>query len=148
MRRRVSSGAELERVQRHLDELLGLLAAPPQALDPGFAPAVDLRDCGARYVVLVDVPGVSGSEISVDVAGRELRVTGRKLPEREAEGSAHCLHMERGFGTFSVEILLPGPVQPAAGHAVLRAGVLEITLPRLAERRDRAHAIPVSVEEP
>jgi len=147
MRRRVSSGAELELVRRHLDQLLQLLAAPPQALDPGFAPAVDLRDCGDRYVVLVDVPGVPGDEIAVHVAGRELRVSGKKPPERDPEGSAHCRHMERGFGPFAVEILLPGPVQPSEGRALLRAGVLEITLPRLSERRDRVHAIPVTVEE-
>jgi len=147
MRRRVSSGAELELVQRHLDELLEMLAAPPHALDPGFAPAVDLRDCGDRYVVLVDVPGVPGSEIAVRVVGRELTVAGRKLPDRDPHGSVHCLHMERGFGPFSVEILLPGPVQPSASRAVLRAGVLEVTLPHLAERRDRVHTIPVATEE-
>jgi len=147
VRRRVSSGIELELVQRHLDELLNLLAAPPQTQDPGFAPAVDLRESDDSYVVLVDVPGVQDSEIAIDVVGRELRVLGRKLPHRDRRDTSHCRHMERGFGPFVVEILLPGPVQPSGARASLSAGVLEITLPRLSERRDRAHAIPITVEE-
>lgn len=56
--------------------------------------------------------------------------------------------MERGFGAFSVEVVLPGPVRPDTTTAVVRAGVLEITLPRLRERRDSLYTIPVTDEEP
>ena len=67
MRRRVSSGVELELVQRHLDELLSLLAAPPHTQDTGFSPGVDLRETNESYVVLVDVPGVPASEIVISL---------------------------------------------------------------------------------
>ncbi len=148
MRRRVSSGVELEVVQRHLDELLDLLAAPPHAQDTGFSPPVDLRETDESYVALVDVPGVPASGIGITIKGRVLRIAGRKRPEREERERYHCHHMERGFGAFEVEILLPGPVQPLKARATLGAGVLEITLPRLSDRRDAVHTIRVEESGP
>ncbi|MGD1148550.1 MAG: Hsp20/alpha crystallin family protein [Thermoanaerobaculaceae bacterium] len=147
MRRRISSGVELELVQRHLDELLTLLAAPPQAQETGFSPAIDLREADDRYVVLMDAPGVPASEIVITLRDRELRISGRKLPGADRSHRRHCHHMERGFGTFAVEVVLPGPVRPNTAKATLNAGVLAITLPRLSERRNTAHTIAVSEEE-
>jgi hypothetical protein len=50
--------------------------------------------------------------------------------------------MERSFGAFAVEVILPGPVRVEAAVAALRGGVLEIVLPRVEDRRGRAHAVP------
>lgn len=147
MRRRVSSGWELELIQRHLDELLNLLAVPRGSTEAGFAPSVDLREDSERFVVKVDVPGVAASELVITLRQRELRIVGRKLPGKEQAAKGHCHHMERGFGPFSVEVLLPGPVRPDSARATLGAGVLEITLPRVRERRDSLYTIALTEEE-
>ncbi len=148
MRRRSTPGAELAQVQRHLEELLELLAVAPQAPPSGFSPAVDLRESAAAYTVVVDLPGVPGSEGVVTLCDRELRITGHKPPRGTRSHHRHCHHMERGFGAFAVEIVVPGPVHPEAARAVLKAGVLAVTLPRLQERRHTEHALPVREEEP
>jgi HSP20 family protein len=148
VRRRVTSGLELELIQRHLDELLRLLAARWGPAETGFAPAVDLQEDAERYVVRVDLAGVAASELAITLRQRELRITGRKLPGNEQAAKGHCHHMERGFGPFSVEVPLPGPIRPDASTATLRAGVLEITLPRIRERRDLLYKISVTDEEP
>jgi HSP20 family protein len=148
VRRRLSSGLEIEAIQRHLDELLKLLASPARTDESGFSPAVDLRETDERYVVLVNLPGVPPEELAVTLQQRELRIAGRKLPDSAPAAHRRCHHMERGFGPFSVEVLLPGPVQPRASTAVLAAGVLKISLPKLAERRDCLHTIAVTTEEP
>lgn len=148
MRRRISAGLELELIQRHLDELMSLLAVPRGTGETAFSPAVDLRQNDDHYLVHVDVPGVAASELVVTLRQRELRIVGRKLPAAEPSRKGHCHHMERGFGTFSVEVLLPGPVHAAVATASLRAGVLEITLPRVKERRDSVFTINVTDEEP
>jgi HSP20 family protein len=147
VRRRVSSGWELELIQRHLDELLDLLAVPREPAETGFAPAVDLQERDQSYVVKVDVPGVASPEIGITLRQRNLRITGRKLPGNDQASKGHCHHMERGFGPFSVEVLLPGPVRPDAAKATLRGGVLEISLPKVRERRDALYTIAVTDEE-
>lgn len=148
MRRRVSSGWELELIQRHLDELLSLLAVPRGAAQSGFSPPVDLQEAADRYVVRVDLPGVAASELAITLRERELRIAGRKQPGWGQAGKGRCHHMERGFGAFSVEVMLPGPVRPDTAKAELRAGVLEISLPRVHERRDSLYTITVTDEEP
>jgi HSP20 family protein len=148
MRRRVSSGWELELIQRHVDELLNLLAVPRRASDAGFSPTVDLQQSVQAYVVRVDLPGVPASELMVSLRERDLRISGRKPPATEQAAKGHCHHMERSFGTFSVEVSLPGPVHPKEARATLRAGVLEVTLPRLRDTRGSTYTIPITGEEP
>ncbi len=148
MRRRVSPGWELELIQRHLDELLKLLAAPPDTAATGFSPPVDLQESAEAFVVRVDLPGVAAAEVAITLRERELRIAGRKPPGSDQPAKGHCHHMERGFGAFAVEVLLPGPVRPDAARASLRAGVLEIALPRVVERRDSVYTITITDEEP
>ncbi len=147
MRRRITPGAELELVQRHLEELLALLAAAPAAPQTGFSPAVDLRQTDGSYTVQVDLPGVPARAIAVTLCDRELRITGRKPPGGSHSRGRHCHHMERGFGAFAVEVVLPGPVHPEAAEAALASGVLTITLPRLSERRHTEHRLAVREED-
>jgi HSP20 family protein len=148
VRRRVSSGWELELIQRQLDELLSLLAAPRDSAQTGFSPPVDLEENEQGFVVRVDLPGVAAADLAITLRERELRIAGRKPPGRDQPAKGHCHHMERGFGTFEVEVSLPGPVRPDAARAALRAGVLEIALPRVRERRDSVYTIAVTDEEP
>jgi HSP20 family protein len=148
MRRRVSSGWELALIQRHLDELLNLLAVPQRASEAGFSPPVDLQESADAYVVRVDLPGVPVSELMISLREHDLRISGRKLPATDQAAKGHCHHMERSFGTFSVEVSLPGPVHPDAARASLRAGVLEVTLPRLREHRGSTYTITITGEEP
>ncbi len=147
MRRRITSGAELALVQRHLEELLALLAVAPDTPQTGFSPAVDLRESPDRYTVLVDLPGVPAGEIVVTLRDRELRIAGRKPSGGSHAHRRHCHHMERGFGAFAVEVVLPGPVHPESATAELAAGVLTITLPRQSERRHVRHTLPVKGDE-
>jgi HSP20 family protein len=148
VRRRISSGWELEQIQRHLDQLLDLLAMPREPGTGGWTPAVDLLEHQERYLVRVDLPGVAAGEIVVTLREQELRIAGRKLPNPERTQRRRCHQMERGFGSFAVEVMLPGPVRPAETRAHLRGGVLEIALPRLPERRHSTYTITVSDEDP
>lgn len=148
MRRRISSGWELELIRAHLDELLNLLASPRDAAATGFSPPVDLEEDKDGFVVRVDLPGVAAADLAITVRQRELRIAGCKPPGSGKSAKGHCRHMERGFGSFVVDVMLPGPVRAAAARATLRTGVLEIVLPRVAERRDSVHTITVTEEEP
>ena len=148
MKRRVSSGSELVLLQHDVEELLDLLTASAQAPQSGWSPPVDLAELPDRFVVRVDVPGTPREALEIRVVGRRLLVAGAKPAHRSGERRRRYHRMERSFGAFAVEVILPGPVRLEAAVAALRAGVLEIVLPRVEDRRGRAHAVPITEEEP
>jgi HSP20 family protein len=147
MRRRVSTGWELELIQRQLDELLGLLASAGETVS-GWSPPLDLLVHPDCYTVRVDLPGVGGADLVITLRDQKLHIAGRKQPGAEEKRRRHCHQVERGFGPFAVEVLLPGPVRAGSASARLRDGVLEVKLPRVADRRSSVYTIAVQDEEP
>lgn len=148
MKRRVSSGSELVLLQHDVEELLDLLTASAQAPTGGWSPPVDVAELDDRFVVRVDVPGTPRDALEIRVIGRRLHVAGTKPAHRSRERRRRYHRMERSFGTFSVEVILPGPVRLDEAVAALRCGVLEIVLPRVEDRRGRVHPVPITEEEP
>jgi HSP20 family protein len=141
------SRPDLARLESQLAELLRLLAAAQVPAPAGFAPPVDLFELPDRYLARVDVPGMSPEDLELAVAEDGFVVHGRRPCRPAPEAISRCHRIERAFGPVAVEIPLPGPVKPHEASAQLRAGVLEITLPR---RRDaeRSTVVPITEEEP
>lgn len=147
MKRRISSGTELLRLQRQIDELLEMLSASSRRGEGEFEPAVDIVEAPDSYTVRLDVPGAARASLEIQIRGRELHVSGvKQRPGCGGERRYH--HMERSFGAFAVEVALPGPVRPDQSRARLTSGVLEITLPRVSDRRNTTYTIQLLDEEP
>jgi HSP20 family molecular chaperone IbpA len=146
VKRRIASGAELERLRRHIDDLFVLLSAEAETHTRTWTPAVDLLQYADGFIVRVDLPDVAREELELRLCNRELTISGRK--GRAGPPAARRYHrMERGVGTFSVEVLIPDLVDPRRCRASLRGGVLEISLPLLYGRPDVVHTIEVEEED-
>ncbi len=139
---------ELAVLEQHLGELFDALARPSDASPGGWTPAVDLADRDDCFVARIDLPGVDAADIEIVLHDRELRVAGSKRPGETGGEPRRCLRAERIFGTFALHIHLPAPVVAGRCRAALRSGVLEIALPRLAERGAPPQRIEISDEEP
>jgi HSP20 family protein len=111
-----------------------------------FAPSVDVFYEGdpPRAVVHVELPGVSREDVTVEVLGRELLLTGVRRPPR-AEGRLYQ-QIEIEHGAFERRIPLGADVDPSATNASFRDGVLEITLPLVRPSR-RTRKVPIG-EQP
>lgn len=143
----VFEGWELLGLTRQLDELLNLLAIPPEQQGAAWTPPVDLVECPDRFVVRIDVPGVARADLRVTMARHRLRVSGRRLANKGRQTAAHCHRAERSHGGFFLEIRVPPGVVGERATALLRDGVLEIALPRCADD-SQVIAIPITEEEP
>ena len=146
MKRRITSVRELEVLSRRVDELLGILAASTAGTDTAWSPAVDVVEAADSVVVRVDLPGVDAAQLEVSVCDQDLCITGRK--GEGDSGARHYHQMERGSGPFCLEVALSGPVDAGSCRATLRAGVLEVVVPRIPDRRRSVHPVPVTEEEP
>ncbi len=95
----------------------------------GWVPPVDLCELADRYVMTIEVPGVTREDIRLDVQGDTLVLSGRR-PDRGAPERYHQL--ERGQGGFSRSFRFAQPIHAAGITADLADGVLTVTIPKAA----------------
>jgi len=134
---------QLHHLRAELNRLIELLVDDPVSARPGWLPPVDLVERERAVEVQLEVPGVSASDLQVEVVDQKLLVRGTKprLPGEVPGGRFHLA--ERFIGPFTVSVELSQPVLPAQATARLHQGVLTVTLPKLVDRRHRRHVIPV-----
>jgi HSP20 family protein len=133
------------RMRREMDQLLGDAwgrAGYAQRRTTGFSPNVDVYYCGdpQRAIVKVDLAGIDPSEISIEVSGRELTITGRR-PVQETEGRVYQ-QVEISSGPFRRIIELGVDVDAESSKASYEDGILRIELP-LRERTESTRRVPI-----
>ena len=104
-----------------------------------FTPLADLEETDEEYVAEIELPGVKLEDLSVEVAGRRLTVTGERK-ERERVGILR--RRTRTVGRFHYAVLLPGEVDEEGVTASLHEGVLTVRVPKPVSQRPRR--IPVT----
>ena len=112
------------------------IARLPQMV-PGLPwnPGVEVREEGQQVRVRVDVPGVDESHLEVEIDEGQLTVRGER--QDDAAGADGQRHTEARYGSFTRRIPIPTGVDADSAKAVLRNGVLEVSIPlqRKAPRR-------------
>jgi HSP20 family protein len=137
---------DFERMRREMDEFLGAfwerpMVGPRRAR--GFSPKVDLYYChegSPKAVVKADLAGVPLSEVSLEISGRELVISGVR-PVQESEGRVYQ-QVEVETGPFSRVIELGADVDAEEAKATYEDGILRVELP-LVERREESRRVPV-----
>lgn len=109
-----------------------------------FTPAMDVVETAAGVELMIDVPGVPESALTIGFSHGTLFVAGRKSPGVCPHAQAAFHLAERSFGRFVRAIRLTGAFDAGRATATLSAGELRVTLPRIEERRGRDIRIPVS----
>ena len=137
---------ELAALRARLRELMEQSAHPhPSAVTPApatFECPTDVWETDREVVVEVELPGVTVEAIDLRLESDRLVISG-ELPAA-GEEAASFLRVERYRGPFRHVVGLPARVEGAPA-ATLRAGVLEVRLPKRAARR---HRIAVDGEAP
>ena len=102
----------------------------------GFIPGFDVRETKDTYVVSADVPGFKEQDLSVQVSGQRMTVSGERRAEKVEETDTWYLS-ERSYGNFSRSFTLPDDADMDNAQADLREGVLNLRIPRSGENKPR-----------
>ena len=136
--------ANFERMRREMDQLFG--DWPGRGLvgahSSGFSPKIDLYYCGnpQRAIVKVDLSGVELSDVSIEVSGRELVISGER-PVQETEGRVYQ-QVEIDSGPFRRIVELQVDVDAERAKATYEDGVLRVELP-LREQAETVRRVPI-----
>jgi HSP20 family protein len=109
---------------------------------PAAEPPTDVLLTRDEAIVVMEVAGLRGSELDVEVAGNRLTVRGTKQePSRPRD--AQFAQMEIMGGPFERTVELPGQVNAEAATVEYLNGYLQIRLPLVQRVGDRHVRVPV-----
>ena len=103
-----------------------------------WAPQIDVQHRNDAIVVRADLPGVRKEDVQVEVQDDALVISGQRREEREEGADEQGYRMlERSYGSFYRTVPLPQGTNPDDIEAVMRDGVLKVTLPLAENARPR-----------
>lgn len=109
------------------DDLVRSAFGPSSGLSrpAGFSPAAEMHRDGDDAVIRLELPGVSTDDVTVEVKGRHLVVSGSRRDERE-EQSERRRFSEFRYGSFTRAFRLAPSVTAEAVSASYDAGMLTV----------------------
>lgn len=101
----------------------------------GSYPPINMFQQGDDFVAVVELPGISKDDLTIEAKDSTLRLSGRKAANYDQKASVH--RRERVFGSFDRTISLPVRIDADAIRAEYRDGVLALFIPRAASDKPR-----------
>jgi HSP20 family protein len=129
---------ELNTIQNEMNRLFNTFFEQPAGRGGGerrWVPAMDLVESDDHYVLRADLAGVREDDVTVQLEGDVLTISGQRAAEHGSERGYHRL--ERAFGAFSRSLTLPAGVDPADVQARFDHGVLEVMIAKPEQKKPR-----------
>ncbi|XP_024545049.1 17.3 kDa class II heat shock protein-like [Selaginella moellendorffii] len=111
------------------------------------ATAVDVKENSSSYIFEADMPGLSKSDIKVEVENDNvLSITGKRKRDEKADEDTKFIRMERRAAKFMRRFTLPGDANVEQISASCQDGVLTVTVPKIPPepQKPRTVEIPIS----
>jgi HSP20 family protein len=135
---------ELEEVSTRLNRFFSQPSGRRLIEDEGsllaeWAPAIDVQETDAEYLIKADLPEVKKEDVRVELQDGIICLQGERKQEKEEKGKRFH-RIERAYGRFERRLALPRGVDAQKVAAEFKDGVLSVHLPK------SAHVKPTSVE--
>lgn len=135
---------EMDLVRHQLNQLFNEMQIEPQA---DWRPAVELQDAGEQLIVRAQIPGLDAKDLDVQVTRDAVSIKGERRQESQSEVNG-VVKSEFRYGTFHRVVALPVAVQNNQVQAEYKDGILTLTLPKLAEVRNKVVKVNLNPEVP
>ena len=124
------------------------LSAYPQGseqeelMTSNWSPSVDIYEDENGIRLHADVPGIDQKDLDVKVENGMLTVKGERKLDRE-DKKANYHRIERYYGQFTRSFMLPDYDDTEKVEATCKQGVLEVFIPKKAEKRPKQIKVDV-----
>jgi HSP20 family protein len=95
---------------------------------PEWTPPVDLYETSDRYVVLMELAGLSRDDVAIEAQEDRVTLSGARPARTTPPDRFH--QVERGHGAFSRTFAFAHPIDVDRITAEFRDGVLTVTIPK------------------
>jgi HSP20 family protein len=101
-----------------------------------WIPAMDVVEGAEEFVLRADLPGMSESDVKIEVEENVLTISGERKSEHEQRNQGYY-RVERASGSFSRSLTLPEGVDAESIQASFANGVLEVKIPKPEQPKPR-----------
>jgi HSP20 family protein len=139
---------ELNTIQTEMNRLFNTFFDSPTPANGGqiavrrWIPAMDVVETEDHFVLRADLPGLSESDVNVELDDRVLTISGERKAEHEQRSEGYY-RVERASGSFNRALRLPEGVDADGIQASFDNGVLEVRIPKPEQPKPRKVAITV-----
>jgi HSP20 family protein len=105
-----------------------------------FDAAFEVKETKEGYLFKADVPGIKENDLTINLTGNRLTVSGKREEEKKQEHETYFSY-ERSYGSFARTFTLPEGVDAEKVNASLKDGVLTILVPKTPETQPKKVAI-------
>lgn len=102
-------------------------------------PRTNLYDNGDQLLIKAEVPGLSKEDLTIKIQGNYLELSGTRKSDTPEGYKAH--RVERGTASFTRSFTLPADINGEKVEAVLKDGILTLTLPKAEAAKPRQISI-------
>ncbi len=136
---------EIERMHRQMDRLFDRMASRGNGLttDLAFMPSAELEETDDAINLKLEIPGLEAKDLDIEVTEDTVEVKGERKSETKTEEQG-MIRSEFQYGAFDRVIPLPTHVQGDKAKAEYKNGILNLTLPKVAEEQRKTVKINVS----
>jgi HSP20 family protein len=108
-----------------------------------YSPNIDVHETDQAYRVTAELPGLTETDVELNLRDNNLVISGEKKLERE-EKDDDRYYRERSFGRFQRVIPFAAEIDADKVQARFDKGVLTIELPKNAKARDKTRHIQIN----
>lgn len=107
----------------------------------------NVSETDKEFCVTAELPGLTEDDVDISVTGDRIIIKGEKRSEKEDrkdEKGRQFHRIERTSGAFERMMVLPFNIDPDTVHAVVKDGVLTVTIPKPPEAVEQTKKIKVA----
>ena len=143
---RYSPWQEMNYLQRQLNRLFDDALTPNKRDDFGDfpkMPAAELTQTEAALHLKLEVPGIEAKDLDVQVMADRVSISGERKSETKSEENG-TTRSEFYYGKFQRVIPLPVKIQNTNVTAEYKNGILNLTLPKAEEEKNKVVKVNLS----
>jgi HSP20 family protein len=102
----------------------------------------DIREEADKYVLEAEMPGISKSDVKIDIEGDYLTLSAERADEKEEKGAGY-IRRERSYGTFKRSFNIDN-VDSESITAKYENGVLILEMPKKGEKTPTTRRLEIN----
>jgi HSP20 family protein len=130
---------EIEDIQRQMNRIFDDMITPTtrqEGIGLSFTPPAEFEETEDTYHLKLEVPGMDPKDINIEAASESISISGERTSESKTNENG-IFRTEFRYGKFQRILPLPGRIDHQNVSASYNNGVLELTLPKAEEEKNK-----------